>query len=547
MLYTGGGGIFLIFGAVLYFRLKSRVKKAVKILRQKGLENKFEFHHYKIIRYELLDAFDALESSTDSKNTESKPKYSTPKARRDTIKYLINLLNPKNIESFLDSSDFRQNYATHPYPPLINPNAINYDKIPAQIAWILNLPLPQNYQLIFFTNGASASDITTFWLQKSRVNATDCWLNDKEKYEQSYKILSKHKNGYNVLVLTEKNKKTLLLSRNKNKILYIARDPISRYKVGINHLRVDCMDALKAQNVLSTRFNLTCEPRNTFVEYRYWLNCNVAHFGTLSNRYVEAIDTYIVATSIFKEIERFGLLDSVYVVDFNDLSASKAQSTFNAIASHFGFVPLEDSQYFIDKKWGYVAPFLPVTLHANSYDIPNLFDGKYARQNLETLNINEWSFTIDSNILNALDSKYDPAKYESLDIHIGLYDDFKNGDFIDISDKFFKQKVMIDKATIFIYISKNDIKMLENNELLNAARIYIKEYLKALESKVENEKSHIINETQILQYLESNKTLRDEIKNLFDKELEYFKLHHKDIVNTWVYYQAFEEMCKNNS
>ncbi|EPO3698890.1 hypothetical protein ACT922_001684, partial [Campylobacter upsaliensis] len=61
------------------------------------------------------------------------------------------------ISSWLNSKEFKEKYEdiNHPYPPLLNPDKLNdenyilnYEKIPANLAWEMNLPLPKKIKII---------------------------------------------------------------------------------------------------------------------------------------------------------------------------------------------------------------------------------------------------------------------------------------------------------------------------------------------------------------------------------------------------------------
>ena len=76
------------------------------------------------------------------------------------------------ISSWLNSKEFKETYAdiNHPYPPLLNPAKLNdenyplsYEKIPANLAWEMNLPLPRRYKVVFFMFGASAQSVWHFF------------------------------------------------------------------------------------------------------------------------------------------------------------------------------------------------------------------------------------------------------------------------------------------------------------------------------------------------------------------------------------------------
>ncbi|MBT0755582.1 capsular biosynthesis protein, partial [Campylobacter upsaliensis] len=61
------------------------------------------------------------------------------------------------VSLWLNSKEFKEKYEdiNHPYPPLLNPDKLNdenyilnYEKIPANLAWEMNLPLPRRYEFV---------------------------------------------------------------------------------------------------------------------------------------------------------------------------------------------------------------------------------------------------------------------------------------------------------------------------------------------------------------------------------------------------------------
>ncbi|ELP6347467.1 hypothetical protein QTU60_001678, partial [Campylobacter upsaliensis] len=61
------------------------------------------------------------------------------------------------VSLWLNSQEFKEKYKSinHPYPPLLNPDKLNdenyilnYEKIPANLAWEMNLPLPKKIKII---------------------------------------------------------------------------------------------------------------------------------------------------------------------------------------------------------------------------------------------------------------------------------------------------------------------------------------------------------------------------------------------------------------
>ncbi|ELM6779922.1 hypothetical protein Q2X75_000983, partial [Campylobacter upsaliensis] len=80
------------------------------------------------------------------------------------------------ISSWLNSKEFKEKYEdiNHPYLPLLNPDKLNdenyilnYEKIPANLAWEMNLPLPRVYDYALFFNGASAHGTILAFFVKS--------------------------------------------------------------------------------------------------------------------------------------------------------------------------------------------------------------------------------------------------------------------------------------------------------------------------------------------------------------------------------------------
>lgn len=74
-------------------------------------------------------------------------------------------------KAWIESSEFKAKYldTNHTYPPLLNPDSIDYESIPAEFAWELNLPLPKNYHFVYFTNGSQASSTTIQYFKECGV------------------------------------------------------------------------------------------------------------------------------------------------------------------------------------------------------------------------------------------------------------------------------------------------------------------------------------------------------------------------------------------
>ena len=79
----------------------------------------------------------------------------------DVVRVLV--MHKDMVLAWLESQEFKEKYINHPYPPLLNPATINYDGIPAEFAWELNLPLPPYFDfLLVRSHGAGGSGFHRF-------------------------------------------------------------------------------------------------------------------------------------------------------------------------------------------------------------------------------------------------------------------------------------------------------------------------------------------------------------------------------------------------
>lgn len=79
----------------------------------------------------------------------------------DVVRVLV--MHKDMVLAWLESQEFKEKYINHPYPPLLNPATINYDGIPAEFAWELNLPLPPYFDFLFLaSHGAGGSGFHRF-------------------------------------------------------------------------------------------------------------------------------------------------------------------------------------------------------------------------------------------------------------------------------------------------------------------------------------------------------------------------------------------------
>nr|WP_139847771.1 hypothetical protein [Campylobacter jejuni] len=149
--------------------------------------------------------------------------------------YTLNHL--EMIQEWLLSSDFKQRFqdVNHPYPSLLDPKKlndqaekINYHNISGELAWKMNLPLPENYKLIWLWAACSGTmAIYTFFNYSdiSTINANG-WEDEKKVYIDNYTyILSKKTHVAIAPRVFENNDKIYyLFTRYDYKAPYISSD-----------------------------------------------------------------------------------------------------------------------------------------------------------------------------------------------------------------------------------------------------------------------------------------------------------------------------------
>ncbi|EOJ1220879.1 DUF2972 domain-containing protein, partial [Campylobacter jejuni] len=145
------------------------------------------------------------------------------------------------IEEWLLSDDFKERYKkeNHPYPSLLDPKKlndenekINYHNIPAELAWDMNLPLPDKYKFVFMGYGLSGHaalynffNRLIFCINWKNYTTKDIYENRKE----SYLFIPIHD------LRDIENIKIFLYKLNNQPVVILLRDPIERLKHAFNH------------------------------------------------------------------------------------------------------------------------------------------------------------------------------------------------------------------------------------------------------------------------------------------------------------------------
>ena len=475
-----------------------------------------------------LNAFKILNNKAKMQKWQQKHKerYENLQLAIKKYKWTKNAILQSKI--WLNSKEFKEKYldTKHPYPPLLNPDSVDYEIIPAELAWEWNLPLPPNYEFMYFSNGSTASWATFEFFKNCSVNCAtnnDDIFNPKSSFLYHYNFLaskSKQKQiffSYFGSIMQYEYAEHLVASLTKKcPLFYVARCPIGRLKHLINHQDSDYVWAQRIPQI-----NLTFDYTKLFPNLRYWSGDSIPSFPIL-NDYSIVFEKLMLDSALDKFDDK---ISSIYCVEFSDLKADKAFDTFCKLADMLGFDKPTNKEIFtnrINRNRGTLTT-LPTTLYAHADDLLKSFKiGQKEKRDLTSLEQKDGF---------------------SIIVTLPHYLSEEQKDFVDISEEIYPNPI-IDDTKILIIIDKKELSRLkENVELFNVTKIYLKGYIDACIDNVNKVEANLINEEQILEYLKTNKEVRIKIKKILDNELNYIKEHHPNFIEKWKYYLEFEKMC----
>ncbi|ECO2952251.1 DUF2972 domain-containing protein [Campylobacter jejuni] len=490
------------------FKLKNNIKKANK--------------EFQIFR-EIFKEFDQINSSILEGLIDNKQLFlkefprikNILKIHQDYKAILDNIFHNFNyfiqnfdlIEEWLLSDDFKERYKkeNHPYPSLLNPKKlndetedINYNNIPAELAWEMNLPLPDRYKFVLIAPHASGQNALRRFLEYTDLN----------KY--FYKILSdglaRYKAIYYVnntyISCTEVNfkysDKFYNMIQNNVGIVRLVRDPISTIKSVVTTFR----PFKDKKNQINNFSNLN----EIFSQIKFGLGGldkpNVNDTGKFIN------DTFSQHTFMKPEGSYIGYLclkylkfNKIIYVDFEELNPEMSYKTILKLSNIFNFKINKPSNFFNQRVYGALTLIFPLELIYNYFnkDINFLITSRFQFMHLP-----------DSHIKNRI---------YNLNSILGV------------------------NQTLDIYVNKEDYKYIQTINIKDVKK-YFKFFLDCLHNTLDKLEKLKLSEKDILSFLIQRQEYRLKLKEILDKELQIIKEHRPDIVASWKYYQEFEQMCK---
>ncbi|EAK2872096.1 DUF2972 domain-containing protein, partial [Campylobacter coli] len=406
------------------------------------------------------------------------------------------------IEEWLLSNDFNEKYKkeNHPYPSLLDPKKlndekekINYKNIPAELAWEINLPLPDNYEFVFLSAGVSGHAAMVKFLEDCNCRLFSKYSHRGNNifgaYCDQYAFLNKK--GFNILTFFEYGivdyklkSKFIGLFNSKKRVLFLARDPIERLKSRINHI---------APNKFAIYdFNLNSNVKEIVNVKKYYSKNGINDFpdiNILENLLTFNFFCYKLLIDFFRK-------SHIFYIDMEEIKPAKAFDTMCVLADKFGFKRPVDKINFSHIVFDDTIGYFPMRLHVEDMIIiiTTLLRAKQMRQSKEYINFTKEFFD-------------KPLKYENLGIFLK-------------PQEFGRLK--------------------QDSKLFDVTKRYLNNFIEALEERIDLEKAKLFKEKDVLNYLKENKELRVKLKNILDKELVHIKQHRPDIVASWKYYQEFE-------
>ena len=414
---------------------------------------------------------------------------------------------------WLNSKEFKYKYldANHPYPPLLNPNNINFECISADLAWELNLPLPPKYNLIIISGSNMGHNALLDFFEKCGAKRGQDHLPKdlKQIYTSFYDFLVNPSNADNFKILPFVQYSYLDYSNDEFKryceffmrevpILVQVRDPF------IKLLLVNDFNFKPNKPRIFTLSDNLPEILDRF-EYVFGLNLGVG------------LNELITPHNLRQSTAINGLQKSK--IDFidtdNELMPKNAYETMKNLAKKYKLKEPQDRAFFEGIMEQDIFGLVPLTLSLSHQDACKYLGGELKIWRVE-------------------DSK-------SIDILITIYQLMQDIDYIDISNEIWGSNWLYKGSDIRLYIKKDEYEFFD--EIMKEAAIKYFEYFKIeFMKRVELEIQKRFTSTDILNYLKKDKTLAQKLKNILDKELGCVKQMRPDIVESWEYYKKFESM-----
>lgn len=455
-------------------------------------------------------------------------------------------------QKWLESKEFKNsNWAKKPYPPLLNPDEVVYEKIPDKHAWMLNLPLPKNYDFVLFGSHAAGmhAALPGFFtlcgvcvraiipkqmdiVQEGQKGSFGCYclLHKKLLAMKKVKELGYTKKAYlqiTNLILDSDAKKFYSLI-DTSVAINIIRDPISVLRTMVTLPNFADEFSIDDDEGKGTGLFLSDEPKAIFSK-------NPIHYGGILDkngnkiaRISPELNAILGWLEDREQVFHDGILydyfkdniKELYIKQTSDFAGGRGFDAMSELASILGFdEPDEKDRWLFEKHVGEMKNLLPITLYANEKD--ELFSNEI-KTNRNDKNFNKNSAKI---VLCTRFNENNRLKPER-----------------DISELFSLPDPLL---RVFVDKPSDAVKLLRSPDLLKKAQLYIEKLSHEVLQKASELEANrkLFNENDILEYFQGHEKERKLAATLIKEHLKYQKQKAPDIINCFKYYKEFEKMC----
>lgn len=396
--------------------------------------------------------------------------------------------NASSTPTYKDSYQF--------YPPLLQPESIDYSTIDSKIALELRLPPAVPYKFVFVRYSLSGSLALQRFFERCNVYPCEYidFLKSKSAIHKNTYFDIQHFHTYEAM---QDNKKLYCL-KPQDTIILLARDPISRLKTLVNHGWY-----VKHIHNLDHSFTMQEDPYDVVNRKGY----HNEHYKFTSNSpfVTNGLLSFFFSTWSFdysSVVSKLALCQNITYIDMQEIMPERAFDTMTKLAKKINFT------------------------------LPNEKDREFYR----AIRFDKTSYILPLACIIPINHT------QKITLHItSLYE--KNSDFLSANNTIFDTPhPLLDQVAFSM--SEDDLKALQDDkETLGKVKAYMVRFLDELKKRIDYIQRNNKHENDVLEIFRGDRELCREFKAMLDKELIHIKAHRPDIIASWKYYQEFERIC----
>lgn len=406
-----------------------------------------------------------------------------------------------DIISWITSDKFNKLYKNSKYPPLIDPDIVEYENIDPELAWSLNLPLPKRYNFILLGYGQSGHSTMLGLLIKCNVAISNGgWTrNAKDVYRANYNLMLKETNQYKIanyvnygILPIDDEEKLLSLFDAKVPLMVMTSDPILRFKNWINHNQW-CKEGHAYYNQVNVGDN-----------YEHVIKRFLFGEKQLKEPYFEILkEKYAYSAKIYRYKTLIDLIPNktkIYYSDVEYIMPNVAFDNFTKLAIDFGFnLPQEKDRPYFE------------TMQCDKY---------------------VWYTNCDIVINTKIDDQMIAIKISK---KMNLWKSYN--DYIELNSMLKYQN-----ENIGVYIESKFYDLFANNSNFNNIKKYIMNFLDSLENEAQRYQDIQMTPKDVIDGFKKDKKLWLHYSNIFNFEFSDLKIQNPEIINSWTYFSQFKAL-----